>query len=53
MANEDKASQRHEALTSDFRNLEKADIMIRNEMKHTLQKTNKAKTTIDEIEHKK
>ena len=39
MATEDKANQRQEQITNDFRNLEKADIQLRNDMKHNLSKT--------------
>ncbi|CDW77228.1 structural maintenance of chromosomes protein [Stylonychia lemnae] len=53
MANEDRAQQRQDQLTNDFRGLERADILIRNEMKHNLQKINRAKESIDEIEKKK
>jgi len=40
-------------LTNDFRGLERADILIRNEMKHNLTKINRAKESITEIEKKK
>jgi hypothetical protein len=53
MANDEKANSRQEQLTNDFRNLEKADILIRNEMKHNLSKISKAKESIEEIEKKK
>lgn len=53
MANEEKANQMSEQLTNDFRNLEKADIQIRNEMKHNVSKIGKAKENIEEINKKK
>ncbi len=43
MANEEKAKKKSEELTNDFRNLEKSDIVIRNEMKHNMQKIHKSK----------
>jgi len=53
MSNEDKATQRYDELTKNFQALEKADIQIRTEMKHNLNKKNKAKEAIEEIEKKK
>lgn len=43
MANEDKAKERSDKLTSEFQALEKADIMIRNDMKHNYNKIEKSK----------
>jgi hypothetical protein len=42
MATEDKANQRQEQLTNEFRILEKSDIQIRNDMKHNVSKIHKA-----------
>ena len=53
MANDEKGKQRQDQLTNEFRNLEKADILIRNEMKHNLTKISKAKESIEDIEKKK
>ncbi len=53
MANDENGRKRQDNLTNEFRNLEKADILIRNEMKHNLTKIAKAKESIDDIEKKK
>lgn len=53
MANDDAAAKKHEEYTNNFRVLERSDIMIRNEMKHTLQKVTKAKQSIEDIQQRK
>jgi hypothetical protein len=53
MATEDKANQRQEQLTNEFRILEKSDIQLRNDMKHNVSKIHKAQEAINEIEGKK
>ena len=53
MATEDKANQRQEQLTNEFRILEKSDIQIRNDMKHNVSKIHKAQEAIQDIENKK
>ena len=53
MANDETGKKRQDQLTNEFRNLEKADILIRNEMKHNLTKIGKATESIDDIEKKK
>ena len=53
MAKEDLANQTQEKLTTDFRNLEKSDIQIRNDMKHNISKIHKAQEAIDEMKKKK
>jgi hypothetical protein len=53
MATEDRANQRQEQLTNEFRTLEKSDIQIRNDIKHNISKIHKAREAIAESEHKK
>jgi hypothetical protein len=53
MANDDKANIQLEDLTNKFRALEKADIQLRNDLKHNISKIHKGNEAITEIEHKK
>jgi uncharacterized phage infection (PIP) family protein YhgE len=53
MATEDRANQRQEQLTNEFRVLEKSDIQLRNDLKHNISKIHKANESIAEIELKR
>lgn len=53
MATDEKATQRQEQLTNEFRLLEKSDIQLRNDMRHNISKIHKGNEAITEIENKK
>ena len=49
MANEEKAKKRSDTLTTEFQAIEKADIMIRNDMKHNINKVHKGEENIQTL----
>ncbi len=53
MATDEKANQRSEQLTNEFRALERSDIQIRNDIKHNLSKIHKCNEAINEIQVKR
>ena len=53
MATEEKANQRQEQLTTEFRLLEKSDIQLRNDMKHNISKIHKGNEAIADIQNRK
>lgn len=53
MANDEKAKKKLAELQSEFSLLESADVKVRNDMKHNVNKIKKAKESVETLEKRK